>query len=66
MKLEHCCVTLKEIVMSKILKKKEKHRHTGNLNIPVNTPNDQMSDLLLNLEYLMTSGAAHLTGNLEQ
>lgn len=31
----------------------------------VNTPNDQMSDLLLNLEYLMTSGADHLTGNLE-
>ena len=31
----------------------------------VNTPNDQTSDLLLNLQYLMTSGADHLTGNLE-
>lgn len=31
----------------------------------MNTPNDQTSDLLLNLQYLMTSGADHLTGNLE-
>lgn len=31
----------------------------------MNTPKDQMSDLLLNLQYLMTSGADHLTGNLE-
>lgn len=31
----------------------------------MNAPNDQMSDLLLNLQYLMTSGADHLTGNLE-
>lgn len=30
-----------------------------------NLPNDQTSDLLLNLLYLMTSGADHLTGNLE-
>lgn len=30
-----------------------------------NVPNDQTSDLLLNLLYLMTSGADHLTGNLE-
>lgn len=50
------------MITSKILKKK---KHIGNLNIPVNTPNDQISDLLLNLEYLMTSGADHLTGNLE-
>lgn len=31
----------------------------------MNIPKDQMSDLLLNLQYLMTSGADHLTGNLE-
>lgn len=31
----------------------------------LNIPNDQTSDLLLNLLYLMTSGADHLTGNLE-
>lgn len=30
-----------------------------------NVPNDHTSDLLLNLLYLMTSGADHLTGNLE-
>lgn len=30
-----------------------------------NAPNDQTSDLLLNLLYLITSGADHLTGNLE-
>lgn len=29
------------------------------------TPKDQTSDLLLNLQYLMTSGADHLTGNFE-
>lgn len=31
----------------------------------INTPKAHTSDLLLNLQYLMTSGADHLTGNLE-
>lgn len=39
--------------------------NNSNVEQELNAPNDQMSDLLLNFEYLMTSGADHLTGNLE-